>query len=190
MKAGDTVFIYGGTGGTGSIAIQLAKLAGCRVITTAGSEESKKWCESMGADVVIDYHKGIEAEWKKYQLEKVRLVYNTYSESELESIVKVVAPHGRIVLQNADADIRKEVLQQMWLVRMQLSVYLMCARAMTGFETEVQGGILRTLAQMVDEGKLKSIVTKETSGLESIEQLEKAHNKGGVKGKQVVVLKK
>src|SRR5579872_5243788 len=55
--AGKTILIVGGAGGVGSIAIQLARLAGLHVVATASREESRSWARALGADAVID-HRG------------------------------------------------------------------------------------------------------------------------------------
>ena len=55
-RVGDRVFINGGSGGTGSWAIQLAKNKGLRVTTTC-STANVELCKSLGADDVIDYRK-------------------------------------------------------------------------------------------------------------------------------------
>jgi NADPH:quinone reductase-like Zn-dependent oxidoreductase len=54
LKPGQTVLIHAGAGGVGSIAIQLAKLHGARVITTA-SKDNHDFLRSLGADRVVDY---------------------------------------------------------------------------------------------------------------------------------------
>ncbi len=56
IQPGQTVLIHAGAGGVGHIAVQLARLHGCRVITTAGRKESIAFCrEVLRADEVIDY---------------------------------------------------------------------------------------------------------------------------------------
>jgi NADPH:quinone reductase-like Zn-dependent oxidoreductase len=55
LRRGETVLIQGGAGGVASIAIQLAKRIGARVITTA-SAANHAYLRSIGADEVIDYH--------------------------------------------------------------------------------------------------------------------------------------
>jgi NADPH2:quinone reductase len=58
IHPGNTVLIHAGAGGVGHIAVQLAKLHGCHVITTASREESIAFCrDTLGADEVIDYRK-------------------------------------------------------------------------------------------------------------------------------------
>jgi NADPH2:quinone reductase len=55
LKAGETLLVHGGSSGIGTVAIQLAKAFGARVITTAGSAEKCDSCRRLGADVAINY---------------------------------------------------------------------------------------------------------------------------------------
>ena len=55
LKAGETLLVHGGSSGIGTIAIQLAKTFGARVIATAGSSEKCDACRRLGADVAINY---------------------------------------------------------------------------------------------------------------------------------------
>lgn len=55
MKAGDTVFVQAGASGLGIAAIQLAKCAGCRVVTTVGMPEKAAFVRALGADVVVNH---------------------------------------------------------------------------------------------------------------------------------------
>ena len=54
VQPGQKVLIQAGSGGIGTIAIQLAKLAGAYVATTTSSK-NKEWVQALGADEVIDY---------------------------------------------------------------------------------------------------------------------------------------
>ncbi|EXJ61907.1 hypothetical protein A1O7_02338 [Cladophialophora yegresii CBS 114405] len=56
VKAGDKIFINGGSGGTGIFGIQIAKALGCSV-TTSCSTVNVELCKTLGADSVIDYKK-------------------------------------------------------------------------------------------------------------------------------------
>ena len=55
LKPGETLLVHGGTSGIGTVAIQLAKQFGARVITTAGSAEKCDAARKLGADVAINY---------------------------------------------------------------------------------------------------------------------------------------
>lgn len=55
-KAGETVVVSGAAGATGSIAGQLAKISGARVVGLAGSDDKCKWLvEELGFDVALNY---------------------------------------------------------------------------------------------------------------------------------------
>ena len=55
LKAGETLLVHGGSSGIGTVAIQLAKNFGARVIVTAGSADKCAACEKLGADLAVDY---------------------------------------------------------------------------------------------------------------------------------------
>jgi NADPH:quinone reductase len=55
LKTGETFLVHGGSSGIGTAAIQLAKLAGARVITTAGTAEKCAACQKLGADLAVNY---------------------------------------------------------------------------------------------------------------------------------------
>ena len=55
LQAGETVFVNGGTGGVGSMVVQMAKAVGARVVTTVGSAEKADLCRSWGTDLVLNY---------------------------------------------------------------------------------------------------------------------------------------
>jgi NADPH2:quinone reductase len=55
LKAGETILIHGGSSGIGTMAIQLAKAFGARVIVTVGSKEKADACLKLGADHAINY---------------------------------------------------------------------------------------------------------------------------------------
>ncbi|HEY3678655.1 MAG TPA: NAD(P)H-quinone oxidoreductase [Bradyrhizobium sp.] len=55
LKAGETLLIHGGSSGIGTMAIQLAKAFGARVIVTVGSQDKADACKKLGADHAINY---------------------------------------------------------------------------------------------------------------------------------------
>ena len=56
-KAGETLLVHGGGSGVGTAATTLGKLAGLRVIVTAGSDEKCEQCLAHGADLAINYRR-------------------------------------------------------------------------------------------------------------------------------------
>jgi NADPH2:quinone reductase len=55
LKSGETLLVHGGSSGIGTVAIQLAKAFGARVIVTAGSAAKCDACRGLGADLAINY---------------------------------------------------------------------------------------------------------------------------------------
>lgn len=100
LKSGETVLISAGAGGVGVAAIQLAKAAGARVITTVGSEEKAERTRALGADHVINYRtEDFAAEVQRLTGGKgVEVVIESVAADNLAKDFAVVAPGGRIVL--------------------------------------------------------------------------------------------
>lgn len=56
LRQGETVFVSGAAGAVGSIAVQVARIRGARVVASVGSEAKARWVkDELGADAVIDY---------------------------------------------------------------------------------------------------------------------------------------
>ena len=55
LKAGERFLVHGGSSGIGTTAIQLARVMGARVFTTAGSEDKLAVCRALGAEIAINY---------------------------------------------------------------------------------------------------------------------------------------
>src|SRR2546427_1927636 len=55
LKSGELLFVNGGTGGVGSSVVQMAKILGARVVTTAGTDEKVSACRTLGADLALNY---------------------------------------------------------------------------------------------------------------------------------------
>ena len=55
LQPGETLLVHGGAGGIGTVAIQLAKALGARVVTTAGTPDKLRLCRDLGADLAVSY---------------------------------------------------------------------------------------------------------------------------------------
>jgi len=110
LKAGEVVFVNGGTGGVGSAVVQLAKAAGATVITTAGSPEKAAECLRLGAAHVIEYRtQNIDQRFTDITASTgpVHLWFETQRTPTLDRTVSLMAPRGRIILM-AGRDSRPE----------------------------------------------------------------------------------
>jgi len=101
LSAGQTVFVNGGTGGVGSSVVQLAKSVGARVIATVGNDEKKSLCESLGADLVLDYHSNsLDDDIRAFAEPTggIDVWFETQREPTLDRTIAMMARRGRIVL--------------------------------------------------------------------------------------------
>jgi NADPH:quinone reductase-like Zn-dependent oxidoreductase len=97
LKAGETVLIPGGAGGVGSMALQIAKYTGARVLTVA-SKANQAFVTSMGADEAISYDsENVEAAIKRLAPGGVDLLFDCYGEPYINEGMKCVRPGGRLV---------------------------------------------------------------------------------------------
>ncbi len=99
VQPGETVLVIGASGGVGSAAVQIAKLAGARVIATAGSDEKLRQAQALGADDLINYR-------EKDYFQEVRaltgkrgvdVVVENVGEETWEKSVASLARMGRLV---------------------------------------------------------------------------------------------
>lgn len=99
VRAGESLFVHGGTGGVGSCVVQMAKAAGARVITTAGSEAKAEAARQLEADAVVNYlTDDVDAAIGRFAPEGVNVWWETLREPNLEQIVSHMALRGRIVV--------------------------------------------------------------------------------------------
>lgn len=99
LKAGETLFVNGGTGGVGSSVVQMAKVIGARVITTVGSDEKAARAKELGADVVINYKtENVVEAIKKAAPDGVNVWWETLREPDFEKTFSLLAPHGRMIV--------------------------------------------------------------------------------------------
>jgi len=100
LQSGETVFVNGGTGGVGSMVMQMAKAVGASAITTVGSEEKAKICRNWGADLVLNYKTDdVPAGIKEFTKgHGVNVWYETQREPDLIRTVDAMARRGRIIV--------------------------------------------------------------------------------------------
>ncbi|HEV3415603.1 MAG TPA: NADPH:quinone reductase [Pirellulales bacterium] len=99
LKRGETLFVNGGTGGVGSMVVQIAKALGARVITTAGSDKKLALCRKLGADLAINYKtEDVAARIKEFSPSGVNVYWESLREPNFELAVDLLAPRGRMIL--------------------------------------------------------------------------------------------
>jgi NADPH2:quinone reductase len=99
LVPGETVVIHAAAGGVGTIAIQLAKMWGAKVIAVASSESKRDLAKSLGADVVIDadQDKLLAAILEANNGKHVDLVLEMVGGKTFDASLEALAPFGRLV---------------------------------------------------------------------------------------------
>ena len=99
IQPGETVLIHGAGSGVGSMGIQIAKLVGAHVVTTAGSDEKLEKAKALGADDVINYKKNDFVDEVKRLTEKrgVDVVFEHIGGEVFEKSITILAKGGRLV---------------------------------------------------------------------------------------------
>jgi NADPH2:quinone reductase len=98
LKAGQTLIIHGAAGGVGTVAIQLARLRGVKVLATASTDEGLALARKLGADAVVNGRTGdIAAAAKQFAPQGVDAVLGLAGGDALEHCIDALRPgQGRV----------------------------------------------------------------------------------------------
>jgi NADPH:quinone reductase-like Zn-dependent oxidoreductase len=189
VSVGTRVLIHGGSGGFGSIAVQLARHLGSHVATTA-SESNADWLRTLGADEIIDYR----TEDFETVLSDYDVVVDGIGGENLEKSLRVLRPGGRAIgiagppdpafarqiglnagLRLAITGISAKVRRHAKRLGVEYSFLFMRA----------DGRQLTEIAALVDAGLLRPVVGRVFPFSETPDALQ-ALERGGIRGKVVV----
>jgi len=189
VGVGTRVLIHGGSGGFGSIAVQLARHLGSHVATTA-SESNADWLRTLGADEIIDYR----TEDFETVLSDYDVVVDGIGGENLEKSLRVLRPGGRAIgiagppdpafarqiglnagLRLAITGISGKVRRHAKRLGVEYSFLFMRA----------DGRQLTEIAALVDAGLLRPVVGRVFPFSETPDALQ-ALKRGGIRGKVVV----
>lgn len=167
LEEGQKVLIHAASGGVGSFAVQLAKWKGARVVGTA-SEKNIDFLFDLGADGAIDYHN----EKFEDKITGVDLVFDLIGGDTQKRSLKVIKKGGRLIT----------VVQPQYQEEAKTK-----GIHMEGFLTKSLPEELQQLANLIDSGKIKPIVTKKFS-LKNAAAAHKEIEKGHTRGKMVLTV--
>ncbi|PRY09955.1 NADPH:quinone reductase-like Zn-dependent oxidoreductase [Pontibacter ummariensis] len=165
LQEGQTVLILGGSGGVGSLGIQLAKEKGATVIGVA-SQKNHSFMKELGADHTIDYKDtDVGAAVKEVSPEGVDLLFDCVSGDTLQQSLKALKSGGKLVsILNHGEDLDKHIDFSYVFV-------------------EPNSSQLDHLRELADAGKLKVRVS-ETYNLdetaEALQQIQTLHTTGKI----------
>lgn len=192
LKKGQKVLIHAGSGGVGTIAIQLAKHLGAFVATTT-STSNVDWVKALGADVVVDY--------KRQDFETVLhdydVVLNSLGGDVLQKSLQVLKPGGKLISISGPPDLEFARQQRLsWglkqVIRL-LSHGIRKKARMRGVSyafvfMRASGPQLREISSLIESGVIKPVMDRVfpfDSTAEALAYVEK----GRTKGKVIVKLK-
>lgn len=162
IHPGHTVVVHAGAGGVGHIAVQLAKLHGCRVITTAGRPESIAFCRDMlRADEVIDYRSTNVVERVKELTggKGAPVIFDTVGGDVFLQSLDAAAVNGQVVtILGASASTAD---RGQFLLYRNVTVHYEFMGIPTAYEIEPErpGELLAGIARLVEAGLLRPHVS-------------------------------
>jgi NADPH2:quinone reductase len=170
------VLIIGGAGGVGSAAIQIARArTDLTVIATASRAGTQDWVRDLGAHHVIDHSQPMAPQIAALGLGAPAFVFSTtHTDRHLADIAELIAPQGRFALIDDPAS-----LDIVAFKRKAVSVHweLMFTRSL--FDTPdvgEQGRLLDAVAELVDEGRIRTTATDTLSPINAANLIE-AHRR-------------
>ena len=193
LSSQENVLIYAGSGGVGTIAIQLAKHLGAYVTATT-SIKNVDMVKKLGSDKVIDYTK----ENFQEQGRQFDVVYDTLGAEHTLNSFKVLKPGGRVISIAGDLDeVTAKQLKLNWFIRFLLSIkvkkIINAASKLNAYYRFLlmspNGTQLKKIAELYESEMIKPIIDKTYIFEESIQAL-KYLSKGHAKGKVVIKMSK
>ncbi len=185
-----TLLIVGAAGGVGSIMIQLAKVKapGVRIIGTASRPETVAWVTELGADAVVDHRGDLAENVLAVAPEGVDWIFTAASDKPgaVAAYVKISKPFGQIVAiddpHHLDVvSLKGKALSWHW-------EFMFARSRHHSADMIAQHRILNEVAELLDEGRVRSTVTQRFSPIDPA-QLREAHRiveSGRAIGKVVV----
>lgn len=181
---GQKVLVHGGTGGVGHIALQLAKIMGATVYATGSGDKKLALINKLGA-TGIDYRTEAVADYVSKYTDNTGfdVVFDSVGGENIVPSFEAAALNGQIA---TTVSLLELDLSLAHLKGLSLHVVFMLIPMIHDFHREAHGKILTTLAQWVDEGRLKPIVDEQEF---TLSEVAKAHDhlaNGKAVGKVVI----
>jgi len=157
IKASDQVLVFGGTGGVGHVAAQLAKAHGSDVSVTVGSEEKAQRVKDLGFDEAILYKEESAADFKQRITQGLGFdcVFDTVGQQNLDLAFELAKTNGKVI--NIAARSQHD-LTPLHLKGLSLFIVFMLL-PLLGQASNIQySSILSEVADRVDSGQLKPLI--------------------------------
>ncbi|MFC7965612.1 NAD(P)H-quinone oxidoreductase [Streptomyces cinereoruber] len=164
LKAGETLLVHGGAGGVGTMAIQVAKALGARVVTTVGGPEKAERARELGADTAIDYRTEDFTEHGPYDV-----ILDVVGGDYLERNVRSLAADGRLVVIGLQKGLEGQ-LNLAEIVFKRASVHGTTLRTRSKeYKAEVVAEVRKNVWPMIESGAVQLIVERTVPMAEAAE---------------------
>jgi NADPH:quinone reductase len=176
MSKDRTLLIIAGAGGVGSMAIQLAKIAGLTVLATASRPESVAWVKQLGADHVLNHRQPLRSQIETTGHRDLDYIFNCAdTDGYWDIMADLIGPQGKIC---TIVDNKGPLNQQVLKLKSATHVWeLMFTRSKYGTSDMIeQHRLLNRIADWFDQGIMKGIL-RETLRPINAANLKKAHAK-------------
>ncbi|MFS0701011.1 NAD(P)H-quinone oxidoreductase [Cellulomonas sp. 179-A 4D5 NHS] len=160
LRAGEVVLVQGGSGGVGSVAVQLAAALGARVLATAGGPERAARCEELGAALGIDHRAGLftRAVHDATAGRGVDLVLDVLGAGALADNLEVLATDGRLVVIGLQRGRRAEIdLGQLLTKRLSVAGTTLRSRP-SAEKTALVAAVREHVWPMLADGRVRPVV--------------------------------
>jgi NADPH2:quinone reductase len=160
LAPGQSVLVQGGSGGIGTVAIQIAAALGARVFTTAGSAERARRCEGLGAELALD-HRADDVVGNVLDATDGRgvdVVLDVLGAGGLQANLAMLAIGGRLVVIGLQRGAHAEIDLGLLLAR-RLTVAATTLRSRPADEkAAIVAAVRAHVWPMVDDGRVRPVV--------------------------------
>ncbi|MBC7632195.1 NAD(P)H-quinone oxidoreductase [Aeromicrobium sp.] len=160
LQHGETLLVHGGASGIGTMAIQLGKAFGARVVVTVGSAEKAEFCRGLGADLVINYREQDFAEVMSAEGVRADVILDIMGAKYLAPNVSVLAMAGRLVIIGMQGGIKAE-LNLGALLTKRAAVMATSLRARpSGEKAAIVSAMVAQVWPLIADGTVRPIIYK------------------------------
>lgn len=158
LQSGETLLVHGGGSGIGTMAIQLGKAFGARVVVTVGSEEKAKFCRELGADLVINYKEQDFTAVLKDAGITADVILDIIGAKYLDANVSVLSTAGRLVVIGLQGGVKGE-LNLGALLSKRAAVMATSLRARpTAEKTAIVSAMVAQVWPLISDGTVRPII--------------------------------
>lgn len=158
LQHGETLLVHGGASGIGTMAIQLAKAFGARVVVTVGSEEKAAFCRDLGADLVVNYRETDFVDALDEAGLKADVILDIIGAKYLDQNVRALNTAGRLVVIGLQGGVKGELnLSRLLTKRAAVMATSLRARP-TQEKAAIVSAMVAQVWPLVAEGTVRPII--------------------------------